>query len=156
MKNFTLITLFLLLCLYWQSCSEPPQYPIEPAIVFAGLDKDTLQQGVSNADKVRIKFTFTDGDGDLGNADSTINIFLKDLRNNQAAATFQIPFIPVAGTKNGISGDITIAVNQTCCLPSCEIPKNAMDTLRYEIFIKDRAGHESNRITTTPIALICK
>lgn len=74
--------------------------------------------------------------------------------------------MPELGTTNGISGEITFRLLTTCCVfpewvtdvqspcdPSMQYP---VDTLRYEIYIRDRAGHESNRIETEDIYLLCQ
>ena len=55
----------------------------------------------------------------------------------------------------------------TCCLypggvfNACDQTEPAVsqfpvDTLIYEIYIVDRAGHESNRVLTDPVFLQCK
>jgi len=142
------------------SCVKPPDYPIEPEIEFAGLSKNQMLQDEFNTDSTFVLLTFTDGDGDLGHNDS-LNIFVTDKRDNFLAAQYRIPFIPVAGANNGLSGDITLTLFTTCCTfpngqapctPSEEFPT---DEVTYEIYIVDRAGHKSNVVETTPITLLC-
>ena len=96
------------------SCVKPPDYPIEPEIEFAGLSKNQMLQDEFNTDSTFVLLTFTDGDGDLGHNDS-LNIFVTDKRDNFLAAQYRIPFIPVAGANNGLSGDITLTLFTTCC-----------------------------------------
>ena len=144
-------------------CISPPDYPIEPQIEFLGLSKNTMRQGVLGIeDSLFLTFSFTDGDGDLGNlgqAKDSVNIFLTDKRTNQPSERFRIPYVPEQGAGNGISGDMRLLLFTTCCnvLPPCEASTTKpIDTLVYEIYIKDRAGHESNRILTAPIYFQCK
>lgn len=158
--------LFGFIILTIAACVRPPDYPIEPQIKFTSLSKNTMRQGqLGTEDSLFVTFSFTDGDGDLGTADSNkdtskiLNIFLTDKRDNKPAERFRIPYIPEQGAGNGISGDIRLLLFTTCCnvLPPCEASTTKpIDTLVYEIYIKDRAGHESNRIQTAPIYLQCK
>ncbi|NND33059.1 MAG: hypothetical protein HKN76_10745 [Saprospiraceae bacterium] len=156
-STFILTSLIIL----YLGCITPPEYPNEPVIELIGITNDTMLQSQFNSDSTLIVFSFTDGDGDLGSDDS-LNIFVKDLRDNFISDRFRIPFVDEAGANNGISGEITITLYTTCCTfpngappcqPSEEFPTNQ---LQYEIYIKDRAGNQSNSITTPPIILECK
>ena len=112
------------------------------------------------SDTMFVTFSFTDGDGDLGSEDS-LNIFLTDKRDNFLVDRFRIPFIPEEGSGNGIEGEIRVMVFTSCCIyesgqPPCTTGTDqTLDTLTYELFIKDRSGNESNRIETNPIVLQC-
>src|SRR5690606_28240519 len=100
------------------SCVKPPDYPIEPVIEFERMSRNTMFQGNTNTDSVVVTISFTDGDGDLGSNDGTMGIFLKDTRFEGDPRTFIIPFVPVQGVGNGISGEIEMWVQTTCCI--CE------------------------------------
>ena len=155
--------LFGILAISFATCISPPDYPIQPEIKFLGLSKNIMRQGLLGIeDSLFLSFSFTDGDGDLGSlgqGKDSVNIFLTDKRTNQPSERFRIPYVPEQGAGNGISGDIRLLLFTTCCnvLPPCEASTTKpIDTLVYEIFIKDRAGHESNKILTAPIYLQCK
>ena len=157
------ILLFSTLVVAFAACISPPDYPIQPEIKFLGLSKNVMRQGLLGIeDSLFLSFSFTDGDGDLGNlgqGKDSVNIFLTDKRTNQPSERFRIPYVPEQGAGNGISGDIRLLLFTTCCnvLPPCEASTTKpIDTLIYEISIKDRAGHESNKILTAPIYLQCK
>lgn len=160
------ILLFIVFLTAFTACISPPDYPIEPKITFQNLSKNTMRQGeLGTEDSLFVTFSFTDGDGDLGTPDvdkdtsRILNVFLTDKRTNTPAERFRLPYIPEQGAGNGISGDIRLLLFTTCCnvLPPCEASTTKpIDTLVYEIYIKDRAGHESNRIQTAPIYLQCK
>ena len=150
------------------SCTKPPDYPIEPVIEFERLNKNVMVQSQEKTDSVVVTFSFTDGDGDLGHNDSIQDIFLKDIRFPEAEGLnpipFKLPFVPVQGVGNGISGEISVLTYTSCCTypPGTFLPCDTTaytqfptDTLIYEIYIKDRAGNESNRILTAPIILNC-
>lgn len=132
-------------------CITPPEYDIVPEITFQTIDKTNAKAG---EDSLIVSFTFTDGDGDLGVSDtqSTINAWLIDNRTN-FPYTYQIPFIPQKGTSNAISGTIHITVSPLTI--SCRPDHPIRDTLSYSIYIRDRAEHKSNVITTPDIYLKC-
>ena len=157
------ILLFSVVVVAFAACISPPDYPIQPEIKFLGLSKNVMRQGLLGIeDSLFLSFSFTDGDGDLGSlgqGKDSVNIFLTDKRTNQPSERFRIPYVPEQGAGNGISGDIRLLLFTTCCnvLPPCEASSTKpIDTLIYEISIKDRAGHESNKILTAPIYLQCK
>ena len=158
MKKDFIILFFLLSC-FWISCLKAPEYPIEPVIEFMSLSKNVFKQSLLNEDSIVLAFTFTDGDGDLGDNDS-LNVILRDSRDDAVANSYRIPFIPEEGTANGIAGEIYVLVYSTCCYfpdgtlpctPSTQYPR---DTLTYLIQIRDRAGHWSNVIETDPIIVL--
>lgn len=156
--NKTIVILGCLLGFF--ACIKPPSYPIEPVIEFVGLSKNVIQQSTLNEDSITINFTFTDGDGDLGDNDS-INIFVTDTRQDFIANKFRIPYIPPEGAANGISGEVSIVTYSTCCIfPDGQVPCTPsdtypVDTLTYKIQIRDRAGNLSNFIETPPILVLC-
>ena len=87
------------------SCTKPPDYPIEPIIEFERLSRNSMKQGFTNNDSIVVTVSFTDGDGDLGSNDSTIDIFVSDTRiPNAEPSPYKMPFVPVQGVGNGISG----------------------------------------------------
>ena len=154
--------LYLFLFVAFATCVRPPTYPIEPVITFNGMTKTLMRQGFGSEDSVYVALGFTDGDGDLGgiSGKDSLNVFITDKRDNKPVEqTFRIPFVPEAGAKNGISGEIKLLMFTTCCrsLEPCRpTPSRPIDTLVYEIYIKDRAGHKSNAVKTNPILLQCK
>ena len=94
------------------SCVKPPNYPDEPVIEYIGLNKNTIAQGNQNtpADTLQVLFSFTDGDGDLGFPDDSLNIFdafLTDSRDG-FRHVFRLPVLPEQGLGNGVSGDNTV------------------------------------------------
>ncbi len=167
--NWLKFTLFLAITSFL-ACTKPPDYPLEPVITFKSLSKSTLPQGNLNSDSLTIIFSYTDGDGDLGNDENQASVFLKDMRTGFESPSFSIPFVPEQGAGNGISGEIAIQVFTSCCIhpilnqicmPFGDADQYSgnlffpIDTLAYEIYIVDRAGNESNVIKTDPIFLQC-
>lgn len=122
-----------------------------------------MTQNSLNTDSIFVKFSFKDGDGDIGLEPDVFerNIFIIDNRTGDTYDAFKAPVIPEQGASKGISGEVTLRLFTTCCLfpdniPPCESPPQyPTDELTLDIYIKDRAGNESNHITTTPITLFC-
>lgn len=159
-RDFVILALFLL-SLNLINCTQPPNFPDEPVIEFLSVSKQEFLQGTFVEDSIIVAFSFTDGDGDLGSEDS-INVFLRDSRDNFLANQYRIPFIPEEGAANGISGEILVTVYSTCCtfpdgtLPCTPSETYPRDSLRYIIQIRDRAGNWSNEITTDLIYVLCQ
>ncbi len=144
------------------SCTKPPDYPIEPVIEFSSLSQTFMSQGEPPTDSLYMTFSFTDGDGDLGSQGDSLDVFLSDTRFGLFNITFRLPFVPEQGAGNGISGEITIGLPGTCCIfpnnvsEPCGInPEFPTNALFYEVYIRDRAGNESNRIISEEITLLC-
>ncbi len=160
MKTTAIISCLLLVILF--SCTQPPDYPPEPVIEFSHLSRGFMSQGFGPEDSIVMTISFTDGDGDLGSTDDSLDVFVTDTRLDAAPLTYKLPFVPLQGTGNGISGDISITLPTTCCIFPNNIPPPCntlatfpQDTVVYEVYIKDRAGNESNRVLTDDIILLC-
>lgn len=157
--------IFLSILFLFHSCVKPTEYSDIPTLEFVGFSKTTMNQGAFAEDSVTLTLYFTDGDGDFGTEAKKTepNIFVKDLRTNQTLRQYKAPFVPLEGAGNGISGKISIRLFSTCCIfpqmsgiPPCEKPKQyPSNDLSMEIFIKDRAGNQSNTIVTPALKLNC-
>ena len=158
------IFLFTLSVFLFAACEQPPNYPIEPEIEYVGVNRNIIAQGSFNAplDTLIVTFSFTDGDGDIGD-DSLTNVFLFDSRTGDLAEPIKVKPIPSQGTGNGISGEISVKIpnkpNRICCIignTSCvSNPEQPIDTFSYTIQLRDRAGHFSNKVQTEPITILC-
>jgi hypothetical protein len=166
MKHLSFFLLPALAIFVTAACVKRPDYPIEPVLNFKGMNKQVIAQGSPSAaaDTLAITFGFTDGDGDLGYADGTLDIFLTDSRDG-FEETLKLPVIPAQGSGNGISGEITVLVfnkpfNICCTYPNGQVPCTPstvfpIDTFSYAIRIRDRAGHFSNSVQTGVVSILC-
>ena len=155
------IYVFVAMLTGFVACIKAPEYPIEPVLTLAGISTDTMRQGSLQNDSIIVHITLTDGDGDIG-SDDGFNATVIDLRDNFPAGQYRLPKVQEVGANNGISADLWLTIYTTCCVfpngqppctPSDDFPT---DELQYEIFLTDRAGNESNKITTPPITLLCQ
>lgn len=154
-KNIKSIVALALFSLIGSSaCNKASTGPVDkvPSIFFTGLSTDSLQ--ASSEQTLNINFNFSDGDGDLGNKTSSGNfdIYTRDVRNDSMINYFfpqALPSVIEAG--KGVSGSCALTINAAFIALSPNRPLR--DTMRLEVYIKDRAGHESNRFTTPDIYL---
>lgn len=157
-----IITATLILSLFViSSCLKKESFPNEPAIEFKDFKKIANSTGVDN--KGILKFSFTDGDGDLGLDDADtfypynfsgpnyynliveryekINgIMVKDTFPTKA----RIPVIKPSGQNKSVKGDLEIEI-------FFNNPLSTYDTIQLETYILDRALHKSNIIKTPEI-----
>jgi len=166
---------YVLLACTLFSCIKPPTYSIIPNIAFVSVSSPVALSGYSDT----ITFSFTDGDGDIGtpatnsvdtvtncntcgiqHGDSTclklqaFDVFLIDSRDS-CISTFASANVKPAGKYKAISGTIEVitGMTNTKCFGGC--PCTVLDTVTYAIILRDMAGHFSNTIHTTPIAVGC-
>lgn len=155
------ILIFTLLVIIF-SCKDDNKISEIPSIQFIGINKNVMIQGDLNQDSVIITLEFEDGDGDLGygSASTQKDIFVIDKRTGLLSDQFKIPDIPNSNDQ-AISGSLSIRLYNTCCLFSNNIPPCSnpvqfpTDSITYEVYIVDRAGHESNRIESSKVYLLC-
>ncbi|MBS1626138.1 MAG: hypothetical protein JST83_19110 [Bacteroidetes bacterium] len=180
MKNHVVIACLALL-IGLCSCVKQPNFPIEPHIEFKSLS-DTLVRLPNTGtavDSVQFTLSFTDGDGDFGVPEGltdtttcpncvctnhatdslamqvkSVNLFYYQYVSGFDDSCLSIPgiatsYIPVAKKYPALQGDIIFSISFEC--PGT----GTADTQRYSFFIKDRAGHFSNRVLSPPIIVDC-
>ena len=167
-QHFQGFIFFSLLALCLSSCYKEPNFEMTPAIEFEAITKDIRLDQFTGAkkDSIIVSIKFKDGDGDLGlNSEErgtdakqpNYNYVVKSYRKIKGTFTaFNTPetlsgFYPRLKTddKNGpIEGILRYRIEiETAFWP---VKK---DTVKFEVYIKDRAGNQSNTIETTPIVL---
>ena len=141
-----ILPLFLLLF----GCDTDPVFPVEPSIVFTSITPTAATE--FTADEISLQFHYQDGDGDLGYlTDQQANLFITDTRqafigNPGRVTAFAFESLSSNARNPSIQGDFTV----TLTTPPYE---SSEEPLVYEVYIVDRAGHESNRILSTPITV---
>lgn len=149
----------LLVVLSLTSCIDEPEFSDEPSISFVSYSKDSLDQGPLVGDSVFVRFDFEDGDGDLGSEDES-SIFFIDTRQDFIFSSFRMPVLPEPGNDRAVQGSVTVKLLTTCCIDdqgnTCptDDPSLTEDVI-YEVYLIDRAGNESDRITLPPLTIRC-
>jgi len=148
------------------SCKKIEKMPAIPLIEFQTFEVfDSVDILGNTVRSGRLKFYFQDGDGDLGlkspgnlagGADS-VNLFLKLFRKIDGEYTetlpddplkpsgYRIPYMTRLGQNKLLKGTITVTMLFYGYMPT--------DTIRYDFYIKDRAEHHSNTVTTCELIL---
>ncbi|MEO0311004.1 MAG: hypothetical protein RIQ89_661 [Bacteroidota bacterium] len=161
-KVFVIPLFFFLL---FTGCKKPEEYPIIPEISFKNISVQLQSNGKISLAAITI--SFTDGDGDLGYKQAGLNdpifddtastyyynfiIRMEELINgvwvnNNANLSGRMPYLTPEGKNKNLKGDITMNV---ISFPPSVVNK----TIRYRIFIYDRALHQSNTVYTDAIII---
>lgn len=107
------------------------------------------QQVLAFDEPVRVRFTYADGDGDLGTDDpDAYTLWVKDARLAQADG-YHIPPLAPEGEEVPIQGELSVELNALFLLGN-----GAVETTTYTIHVEDRSGNRSNTITTGPITIL--
>jgi len=122
-----------------------------------------MPRGIAS-DSSLVTLTFTDGDGDIGNKDTISDIFITDGRDGNITRG-KIPYVPELGASNGIKGKIFAVIDNSCCIfpppdtlyDGCYdvLPNHLYDKVIFSVYIKDRAGNQSNIVELPPIYFRC-
>lgn len=129
------------------SCIKDDNFDEVPKIEF--LEFIVFSTDGSSVDSAIYKFSFQDGDGDLGSLDSTdFNCFLTYQEQNTdtviefpaiAVREYSLPNLTPNAKDLNIEGQISLIIKPA---PIYNIFTDS--AYRYSCFIRDRAGNESN------------
>lgn len=149
----TYIAVFIGICAGAFACTPDPVFPDEPILTF----KEYLYNG---SDTLRVVFSFTDGDGDIGvtptgnDSNMVLTLYYKGpdgqfhvARPGVSTAdsiyyTYRIPELPEG--QAGLEGDIYLVVNPQLML---------YDTIQFNAFLLDQS-HNKSVVVRTPETVI--
>ena len=147
-----LVVIILSSALFFVACNKDGDFSPIPQIEVMGVAREN--NGFKDT-AATVTIYFADGDGDLGVFDDgtqkennfIISCFEKknDVWNFLIDLSAPFPTITPTGSNKSIDGTIDYLMP----LP----PNVSNDTLRYELYIIDRAGNESNKVTTNEIVV---
>lgn len=145
------IYLLLLPVLIVAACSSNQVFPSEPEISFVDIQPKIVKEF---QDSIVITISFTDGDGDLGDdGRSVFNMFVKDNRPsipaNLATISYILPNLTPDAKNPAIQGEIIIEYPATGILNGAD-----SEVTTFDVLVVDRAGNESNTVTTEPIEIV--
>jgi len=126
-------------------CAKDEPISVVPEIAFVSA---TPQIITAYEDSLTVTISYRDGDGDLGeNNTDDHNLFMEDSRNGVIYG-FRVRQLAPNDANITIQGNLNIAV------PNVPIIGNGnMESFTYTIHVLDRAGNESNRVTTNVITV---
>jgi hypothetical protein len=153
-----------LIILAFVSCRKIQQLPAVPHIEFSSFAVfDTTDILGNSAKGGKLKFTFEDGDGDIGlNTTSdlqpdTTNLFFTLYRKITGKivlaadndplkpSAYRIPYMERLGQNKILKGTISVSFFYLFYSPA--------DTIKYDFYIQDRALNNSNIASTNEIVL---
>lgn len=162
-KIVTILAFGAILCI--ASCIQFQKFPPEPYIAFVSFNKIPTGTGID--DQGTLTVSFTDGDGDVGlDEDQTeppydtssiyyYNIFIKYFEKQNGQYTEvelspsnngRVPNLTPEGEQKALQGNISVDL-------FINNPLSIYDTIRYEVYIVDRALNHSDTITTPDIVV---
>ncbi len=157
MKKYTL--LFIISFMALAACKKGGPAKEKPEIAFMGLSHNTVVNG-DIKDTLLISLRYTMAASGIGNTGDTLFTQVHIIDSRDCVGGNQPPFMfPDDVTQNlpddemNVSGNITLRLHAANFLVLCPDRPNG-DTLRYEIYLKDKNGVESNRVTTSDIYII--
>lgn len=146
---FPLLACFILAIWIQTSCTKRTDelsFPIEPMITLDSISQDTL---IEFQDRLILHLSYQDGDGDLGTSNPDINsIFIKDSRLENADEYYLPPLAPETATIS-IQGTFDVELATTFLFGN-----GTEESTIFSLFLKDRAGHESNTVETKTILIV--
>jgi hypothetical protein len=145
-KTIALLLITALAISYSGCKKEEQDYSVEPQISFVSISPGSVQ---AYTDSLVIQIEYTDGDGDLGeNVSGVENAFITDLRSNLVYALR----IRQLGPDNS---NIIIKGKLNLIIPAVGLSQggSSSENASFEVYIVDRAGHQSNKVTSTAITV---
>ena len=140
------LTTALGLMLMLMACRKEEQAGGAPEIAL--LDTAPLEV-VQFGERVRVRFSYKDADGDLGNADPDIHdLEVKEARLAQPDF-HHVPPISPEGASVAVQGELEVELN-----PLFVLGNGTQEYTTYTLRIRDRAGNWSNSITTPTITIV--
>lgn len=137
--------IFACVSLMASACKKTDSAGNTPVIKLVSVSSTELKEF---KDSLTIVISYTDGDGDIGQDNPDVNdLKIKDRRLSEADYYFVKPLAP-PGSKININGEIAVQLKNTFLLGS-----GADEITRFDIQLKDRAGHWSNTINTPEITI---
>ena len=115
-----------------------------PTIELVSVSSTSVQEG----DPLTFKIKYTDGDGDLGENDANAkNLFLIDNRVN-VTYEYRIEQLAPSGSSIIIRGNLNVELSSTAITNGSN-----SQSVTYSIYVRDRAGNQSNTVTTESITI---
>ncbi len=164
MKKVNYLILITASLMMLDSCKKIEQIPSVPEIEYISFQIfDTTDILGNKAKGGRLKFSFQDGDGDLGmheqagqtldSNDLNITLFRKiqgvmtivpdTVLDPLKVSSFRIPYMERTGQNKILKGKIDVIFLYQFY--------TVEDTIKYDFYIKDRASNKSNVVSTNEI-----
>ena len=136
----------LLTLLALAACRKEAVLDPVPAITLVSAGP---QQVMAFDEPVVLRFTYADGDGDLGTDDpDAYTLWVKDSRLGTADG-YHIPPLAPPDAQVAIRGELEVELT-----PLFLLGNSGQEVMTYSFFLTDRAGNRSNELTTAAITVL--
>ncbi len=144
------LSVALLGLVFIASCSKDDLgaslYNPVPVVTVLDISPDTVTEFQQI---INLTLQYEDGDGDIGEFDPDVGVvFVKDSRLATADEFHVPPLAPLNAPPIAIKGTLTLQIKNSFILGNA-----AQEKINYSLWLRDRAGHESE-VVTTPYILI--
>lgn len=140
-----LLLLFTATAFGLSSCNETAEISEVPEISFVSVVPNVVTE---YQDSLVFTISYLDGDGDLGqNNTDNDNLYIQDSRN-QVAYGFRIQQLAPDNANISIQGNLNVTLPNTAIVNG-----NASESVTYTIWVVDRAGNESNRVSSSTVTV---
>ena len=146
MDRFKTVSLFLIVAtLGFSACNVGSGVSEIPEITFESVVPNTVTE---YQDSLYFTISYRDGDGDLGqNNTQEDNLFIEDSRN-QVTYGFRIQQLAPDNAEIAIQGNINVTLPNTAIING-----GTSESVSYNIWVIDRAGNESNRVSSSTVTV---
>lgn len=143
MRNIVLGLMFALIIV---SCKkEEVVFEATPNIEFVSITPNNVTEF---EDAVTVTIKYRDGDGDLGENDPEVkNLYVTDSRNS-VQYSYRVQQLAPSDAEINIEGELAIDLKTLSVVGSGD-----SESASFDIYIVDRAGNQSNTISTTSITV---
>ena len=147
MKNGgILFSIFACILVSFSGCKKEQPISTVPSVKFVSI---TPNPAIKYQDEIKVTIEYTDGDGDLGeNTPDVKNLFCTDSRNN-VTYEFRIPQLGPDNSNIIINGKLVFNLAPQGFIDD----NNTTETATYSVYVKDRAGNQSNTVQTTSLTI---
>ncbi len=126
-------------------CKKEEVMPSAPEIAFVSMSTQSVHEF---DERVTVRFSYKDGDGDLGQEDpDNYTLWVKDARL-EGTDGYHIPPLAPEDVEVPIQGELDVELNALFLLGN-----SGQEETSYTVYIVDRAGNRSNEFTTGMIII---
>jgi hypothetical protein len=127
------------------ACTKLTEISEVPEIAFQSVVPNVVTE---YQDSLYFTVSYRDGNGDLGenNTDNN-NLFIEDSRN-QVTYGFRIQQLAPNNSDIAIQGNLNVTLPNTAIING-----GASESVSYSIWVVDRAGNESNRVSSSTVTV---
>ena len=138
---------FIFICFLFLSCKKE-DFTTVPHIDFLSITPSTWYSDDPSLTGPQLSFKLTDAEGDFGFQDTSISFVYIRLENDtlNPPDSLAFPDLPIPNKSNL---NVEVSVDIASVLPPPHFPRPFTDTLHFELYVKDFAGHKSNVIKST-------